>query len=81
VGESGRETIETIRQRLKADGIYVSINKLCQWFAVPRRTMYFRPTRPVNPCALPPLSAWNGQHGHDLDRIARENGKMRMLIE
>ncbi len=27
------------------------------------------------------LSAWNGQHGHDLDRIARENGKMRVLIE
>jgi hypothetical protein len=36
---------------------------------------------PVTPRALPPLSAWNGQHGHDLDRIARENGKMRMLIE
>jgi hypothetical protein len=36
---------------------------------------------PGSPRALPPLSARNGQHGHDLDRIARENGKMRMLIE
>jgi hypothetical protein len=35
----------------------------------------------VTPRALPPLSAWNGQHGHDLDGIARENGKVRMLVE
>src|SRR6202521_1614351 len=28
-----------------------------------------------------PLSAWYGQHGHDLDGIARENGKVRMLLE
>src|SRR5439155_15844004 len=28
-----------------------------------------------------PLSAWNGQHGHDLDGIARENGKVRMPVE
>ena len=37
--------IETIRQGLKADGIHVSISKLCQWFAVPRRTVYYRPTK------------------------------------
>ena len=37
--------IETIRQGLKADGIHVSINKLCQWFEVPRRTVYYRPTK------------------------------------
>ena len=35
----------------------------------------------IIPRALPPLSARNGQHGHDLDRIARENGKMRMPVE
>lgn len=34
--------IETIHQGLKADGIHVSINKLCQWFEVPRRTFYYR---------------------------------------
>src|ERR1700741_3726203 len=27
------------------------------------------------------LSAWNGQHGDDLDGIARENGKVRMPVE
>ena len=39
--------IETIRQGLKADGIHVSLSKLCQWFAVPRRTVYYRPTKAV----------------------------------
>jgi hypothetical protein len=37
--------IETIRQGLKADGIHVPISKLCQWFAVPRRTVYYQPTK------------------------------------
>ena len=37
--------IETIRQGLKADGIYVSMSKMCQWFGVPRRTVYYRPTK------------------------------------
>ena len=39
--------IETIRQGLKADGIHVPISKLCQWFAVPRRTVYYQPTKAV----------------------------------
>lgn len=37
--------IETIRQGLKADGIHVSISKLCQWFDIPRRTVYYRPVK------------------------------------
>ncbi|CUA91544.1 helix-turn-helix domain-containing protein [Comamonas thiooxydans] len=37
--------IETIRQGLQADGITVSISKLCRWFDVPRRTMYYRPVK------------------------------------
>ncbi len=37
--------IEMILQGLKADGIKVSISKLCEWFAVPRRTFYFRETK------------------------------------
>jgi len=37
--------IETIRQGLKADGFDVSISKLCQWFGVPRRTVYYRPVK------------------------------------
>ena len=34
--------IEMIRQGLQADGITVSISKLCRWFEVPRRTGYYR---------------------------------------
>lgn len=34
--------IETIRQGLKAEGVEVSIQKLCQWFEVPRRSFYYR---------------------------------------
>lgn len=37
--------IETIRQGLQADGITVSISKLCKWFEVPRRTVYYRPVK------------------------------------
>jgi len=37
--------IETIRQGLKEDGFDVSISKLCKWFEVPRRTVYYRPTK------------------------------------
>ena len=37
--------IKTIRQGLKDDGFAVSISKLCRWFAVPRRTVYYRPSR------------------------------------
>ncbi len=37
--------IETIRQGLKEDGIDVSISKLCRWFEVPRRTVYYRPVK------------------------------------
>ncbi|CPK42505.1 integrase core domain-containing protein [Bordetella pertussis] len=36
--------IETIRQGLQADGITVSIAKLCRWFNVPRRTVYYSTT-------------------------------------
>ncbi|MCO5397780.1 DDE-type integrase/transposase/recombinase [Ralstonia soli] len=34
-----------IRQGLQADGITVSISKLCRWFEVPRRTVYYRPVK------------------------------------
>ena len=35
----------TIQQGLKDDGIVVSMVKLCQWFGVARRSMYYRPTK------------------------------------
>ena len=37
--------IETIRQGLKTEGIEVWISKLCRWFAIPRRTVYYRPIK------------------------------------
>lgn len=34
--------IQTIQQGLKEDGFEVSIAKLCRWFNVPRRTVYYK---------------------------------------
>lgn len=33
------------RQGLDAEGITVSISKLCKWFDVPRRTVYYKPVK------------------------------------
>ena len=27
------------------EGVTVSVSRLCQWFEVPRRTMYYKPTK------------------------------------
>ena len=37
--------IRTLHEGLLADGIAVSIAKLCTWFGVPRRTVYCKPTK------------------------------------
>ena len=37
--------IGTIRQGLREDSYTVSISQLSRWFEVPRRTVYYRPTR------------------------------------
>ena len=34
-----------LQQGLLSDGIAVSVAKLCAWFGVPRRTVYYRPTK------------------------------------
>ena len=34
--------IETVQQGLKAEGHQVSIQKLCEWFEMPRRTFYYK---------------------------------------
>ncbi|WP_128354011.1 integrase [Pollutimonas thiosulfatoxidans] len=52
--------IETIRQGLKADGYTVSIAKLCQWFGIPRRTVYYKPVKAapeINPQFAEPIKA------------------------
>ena len=35
----------TIQQGLQADGVAVSMAKLCRWFGLPRRTVYYKPTK------------------------------------
>jgi putative transposase len=53
--------IETIRQGLKAEGIHVSMSKLCQWFGVSRRTLYYRPTKTIlAPASRRPMKAQFG---------------------
>lgn len=37
--------ITSIQRGLKEDGYEVSISQLCRWFDVPRRTVYYRPTK------------------------------------
>lgn len=52
--------IETIRQGLQADGITVSIARLCRWFGVPRRTAYYRSVKApakVQPRCAEPIKA------------------------
>jgi len=37
--------IRTLHEGLLADGDAVPIAKLCAWFGVPRRTVYYKPTK------------------------------------
>jgi putative transposase len=34
-----------LQQSLKDDGLTVSLVKLCRWFGVPRRTVYYQPNK------------------------------------
>jgi len=34
-----------LQRALKEDGVIVSLVKLCNWFGVPRRTVYYKPTK------------------------------------
>lgn len=52
--------IETIHQGLQADGITVSIAKLCRWFNVPRRTVYYKAVKAspkLDPQFVAPIKA------------------------
>ena len=37
--------ILSLQQGLAEDGIAVSLVKLCEWFQIPRRTVYYRRTK------------------------------------
>ncbi|WP_220668831.1 hypothetical protein [Paenirhodobacter hankyongi] len=39
------QLIRTLHQGLLAEGVTVSIAKLCTWFGVPRRTVYYTPVK------------------------------------
>lgn len=61
----GREMIETIRHGLKDDGFEAPVSKLCRWFGIPRRTVYYAPVRSapkVNPAFAEPIKAMTGEH-------------------
>ena len=52
--------IDTIRQGLKDDGFEVSISKLCAWFGVARRSLYYKPTKAppaINEALAAPIKA------------------------
>ena len=34
-----------LQQELKSEGASVSLVKLCRWFEIPRRTVYYKPTK------------------------------------
>ena len=42
---AGRELIWRLHEQFTADGIHISISRLCAWFGVARRSVYYRPQR------------------------------------
>ncbi|WP_425456863.1 hypothetical protein [Cereibacter sediminicola] len=59
-GAGGRQLIRTLPEGLLADGLRVPLTKLCAWFGVPRRTVYYKPTKAapkVDPRFAEPIKA------------------------
>jgi putative transposase len=57
--------IETVQQGLKAEGHEVSIQKLCEWFGLPRRTFYYKSVKSapkVQQCFERPIKAMIEEH-------------------
>ncbi|MGP3699558.1 hypothetical protein [Rhodobacter sp. NSM] len=56
----GEEMTQSIQQGLLADGITMPLTKLCAWFGVLRRTVYYKPTKAapkVDPRFAEPIKA------------------------
>ncbi|MEO0959280.1 MAG: hypothetical protein AAFY66_12605 [Pseudomonadota bacterium] len=52
--------IRTLHEGLLADGIAVPLTKLCAWFGVPRRTVYYKLTKAppkVDPAFAEPIAS------------------------
>jgi hypothetical protein len=37
--------IQTVKQGLEDEGVKVPMTRLCQWFEVPRRSVYYKPIK------------------------------------
>ena len=47
-----------LQQGLLSDGVTVPMTKLCTWFGVPRRTVYYKPVKwppKINPAFEKPI--------------------------
>src|SRR3546814_19602844 len=70
----GRDLMVSIQQGLREDGFEVSMVKLCRWFGVARRTVYYRPTKapPVVQSALAePIKALTAEEDRTRDVSGR----------
>jgi len=53
--------IRRIQQGLLAEGVAVSIAKLCTWFGIPRRTVYYKPVKAAPKVVILPRKSGRGQ--------------------
>ena len=55
---AGRELIRHLHEQFQADGLKVSLSRLCAWFGVARRSVYYRPHKKaavVKACYAEPI--------------------------
>ena len=55
---AGRELIRRLQEQFQADGLKVSLSRLCTWFGVARRSVYYRPHKKaavVKACYAEPI--------------------------
>ena len=55
---AGRELIQRLHEQFQADGLKVSLSRLCAWFGVARRLVYYRPHKKatvVKACYAEPI--------------------------
>lgn len=60
LGCGGRQIICSVQQGLLEDGIAVQVTKLCAWFGVPRRSVYYKSVKSppkVDPRFAEPIKA------------------------
>ena len=48
VAGAGRELIRRLHEQFQADGLKVSLSRLCAWFGVARRSVYYRPHKKIS---------------------------------